>query len=71
MTGTNCPFYGRHMFLEGVRGIAKSPFLLIDQHGNQCGLIVSGYAPCWMEVNQQPVDWRECPFVKDVRIDPQ
>ena len=63
----NCPFYGRHMYIQGIRGQGH-PFLLVEQKGNQCGLIVNSYSPCWMEQNGEPIDWKACPLVNDVRL---
>jgi len=64
---TNCPFYGRQMYRNNSL-ITDPPFLLLNQNGNQCGLQSSKYAPCGMELNELPVDWRECPLVRDVRV---
>jgi hypothetical protein len=65
----NCPFYGRQMFVPPGQWVGRSlPFVLLDSHGNQCGLQVGVQATCWMEVNGQPVDWRPCPYVTEVRI---
>ncbi len=46
-----CPFYG----FNGMFGS------LIDQEGNQCGLITDSYSPCRMEVNEKTPNWHECP----------
>jgi len=50
-----CPFYGRHLAFASVAPC------LVDQHGNQCALITSAYAPCAMEVAGEPSNWERCP----------
>jgi hypothetical protein len=64
-TARNCPFYGYAMFTKTA---GKLPFVLIASGGNQCGLRTDAHAPCHMEMNQLPVEWRDCPYVKDVRL---
>jgi hypothetical protein len=39
----SCPFYGKH---------ATKAFGLVDQGGNQCAILLSAYAPCYMEALQ-------------------
>ena len=53
----NCPFYGRHFHATPD---APSPFMLIDQHGNQCAIVHIAYAPCLMEMEGKEIDWRTC-----------
>jgi hypothetical protein len=36
---------------------------LVDQLGNECGLILHSYAPCAMEVCKEPIDESSCPVV--------
>lgn len=62
----NCPFYGRHMFIPQPPGRGL-PFILINQSGNQCALVVSSYAPCIFTEAQAEIDWKTCPRVNDVR----
>lgn len=64
----NCPFYGRSMFINAVW---PPRILLIKSHGNQCALVTDAHAPCLMEINGDPIEWRECPRVKDMRMEPQ
>jgi hypothetical protein len=45
-----CPFYGKN----GMFGT------LIDQGGNQCGLILDSYSPCGMEIAGDIPDGRLC-----------
>jgi hypothetical protein len=40
----SCPFYGKHAYLLDPPG-------MVDQHGNQCAIIVHSYSPCVMEVS--------------------
>jgi hypothetical protein len=63
----NCPFYGCSCFTSSTPQ-RTYPFVLMATNGNQCGLVTTSHSPCHMEVNQLPVDWRECPLVKEVRI---
>jgi len=64
----NCPFYGRHMFRNNSL-VVDPPFLLLPQAGNQCGLVTTKHAPCYMEINHLDVDWRECPIVRETRLE--
>lgn len=48
----SCPFYGKHASVE-VGAI-------VEQHGNQCAIIVNSYSPCLMEQLGYPVDARAC-----------
>lgn len=71
MKDHNCPFYGRHMYIPQVTsGGRPFPFILMSQGGNQCALVINSYAPCWMETHNQPIDWKQCPLVKDIRLEP-
>jgi hypothetical protein len=63
----NCPFYGRYLFRGPAH--ASTPFLLLDQRGNQCAVITEALAPCHMEMNNLAVDWRDCPVVRDLRLE--
>lgn len=63
----NCPFYGRAMFSNTVVPVK---ILLLDTRGNQCAIVTDRHAPCWMETSRQPIDWRECPLMKDMRMEP-
>ncbi len=49
----NCRFYGKN----GMFGT------LIEQHGNECGLITCSYAPCAMEISKETPDETTCPVV--------
>jgi len=62
----NCPFYGRHLFRSFQ---AEPAFLLVDQHGNQCALVTTAYAPCALETQGLPVEWSACSLVEPVRLD--
>ena len=62
----NCPFYGRAMFAQMMLPFR---FLLLDSQGNQCGVITHRHAPCRMEIEGQSVEWRECPLIKDIRME--
>jgi hypothetical protein len=48
----SCPFYG-------YCAIPRQE-LLIESHGNQCGLISEAYAPCRMEIAGEHVDFHAC-----------
>lgn len=66
----NCPFYGRALYLAPP--IAQSPnppFVLFDQGGNQCAMVMSRHAPCLMEVEGQVPDWQTCVLVRDARME--
>jgi hypothetical protein len=65
---TNCPFYG-HTLYRNNSLIVSPPFLLLDSRGNQCGLVTDAFAPCRMETNGLPVEWRECPLMREVRME--
>jgi hypothetical protein len=68
MSGNNCPFYGHHMYLRPASSLGPTPFLLLEQGGNQCALMIMSYSPCHMEMSRLPVDWRECPIAADLRV---
>jgi hypothetical protein len=63
----NCPFYGRALFM-GILG-GKPPFVLVDQEGNQCALVMTAYAPCRMEIDGDTPDWRTCLLVREIRME--
>jgi hypothetical protein len=63
----NCPFYGYSHF-SASDPKHTFPFILLQMDGNQCGLVTTSHAPCWMEMNRQPVEWKECPYMKELRI---
>ena len=62
MSQPNCPFYGHSTHFTSPR-----QFILISTQGNQCALLFSTFAPCYMEINGKPIDWRECPNAKTIR----
>lgn len=62
----NCPFYGRALFAHMALPVK---FVLLDTRGNQCAIVTDAHSPCWMEINDQPVDWTVCPRVKDMRME--
>ena len=68
MSAPNCPFYGRHLYRSNSL-IVDPPFLLLATGGNQCGLVTKSHSPCRMEMDREPVDWRECPLVGDARLE--
>lgn len=45
------------------------PFLLLQQGGNQCGLVTTKHSPCIMERGSEPVEWSVCPLVRDARME--
>ena len=45
-----CPFYGFYM----------GPNVLLDQEGNQCALISTSYAPCYMDLQEESPNWDKC-----------
>jgi hypothetical protein len=66
----NCPFYGRALFVPGlVTQRQTPPFILFDQHGNQCALVATSHAPCQMEVNGEVPDWKTCGLVREMRME--
>ena len=60
----NCPFYGRAFVPVAPYVRDQPPFLLLDQHGNQCALIVTSHAPCRMEMEGETPDWQACALVR-------
>jgi hypothetical protein len=65
---TNCPFYGRYLLMNHSERVPAMAFALFDSGGNQCALINDAYSPCYLEVEEKPVDWRECERVAAIRI---
>lgn len=65
----NCPFYGRALFTSFAGAPDRPRFLLIDSRGNQCALVTDAHSPCMLEIAGQPVEWRDCPRMKDVRME--
>lgn len=68
MSDRNCPFYGHHLYAASSK-IVDPPFYLISSRGNQCAVVQSAIAPCQMEVEKKPVDWRTCPVAAGLNID--
>ena len=67
----NCPFYGRQMYSAGMFPV-QQPMLLLDTKGNQCALVTISHMPCFMESGmQQEPDWKTCPLVRDMRMEPE
>jgi hypothetical protein len=62
----NCPFYGRALFAQMIQPFR---FVLLDSQGNQCAIITDSHAPCRMEIEGLPIDWKECPLVQHVRLE--
>jgi hypothetical protein len=56
----NCAFYG-------FRWPERSPTLQFVG-GNECGLDFDHNGPCVMEVANRPVEYCDCPVVRDRRI---
>ncbi len=50
-----CPFYG----FFAANG------MMMDQHGNQCALVIDSYRPCQMEKEGEQPDWNGCPFKEE------
>jgi hypothetical protein len=44
-----------------------SPFWLLAQDGNECALVSSVFAPCYMEIQGQEPDWSKCDRVMEIR----
>jgi hypothetical protein len=65
----NCPFYGRAMYQTGLIG-GPRPILLLDTRGNQCAIVTTSHTPCSMEVNGEEPDWKACPLVRELRMEP-
>lgn len=65
---TDCPFYGRALISFVIGGDDSVPFRLLDSRGNQCALVICAHSPCKMEIDGQPVDWRTCPRVAELRV---
>jgi hypothetical protein len=57
---TGCRFYGKN-------GMFHEHFGLVDQGGNQCGLILDSYSPCRMEILGDKPDLVRCPVGANVR----
>lgn len=53
----SCRFYGKN----GMFG------QLIDQGGNECGLIITSYSPCAMEMDGSAPDENTCSVVARAR----
>ena len=50
----SCPYYGKHA--------SKELRVLSETHGNQCALITTRHAPCYLETDQQSPDLDACKF---------
>lgn len=59
----SCPFYGRAYFPQVA---CDPPFILLDSHGNECGLVRMAHAPCVLEIEGKEVNWESCPRVDEV-----
>jgi hypothetical protein len=64
----NCPFYGRTLFTTPMAQY-RLPFLLLDTKGNRCALIIDRHAPCRMETDAEELEWKDCPLVREIRIE--
>lgn len=62
MSDRNCPFYG-----VSWTPLCR-PFMLLGTGGNQCALMVDSHSPCKLEIDGQPVDWKACPRVAELRV---
>jgi hypothetical protein len=55
----SCPFYGAALSFAGEM---HPRLIAIETHDNQCALITSKPAPCWMEVSDHRTPaWDSCP----------
>lgn len=68
----NCPFYGCRMYASTA---AHPPvlFLLGRSEGSpisrkQCALVTDAEAPCLFQIEREPIEWRGCPRVRDIRV---
>jgi hypothetical protein len=57
----NCPFYARSFH----RAEFGPPFVLIKTGDSRCALM-RVEAACWMREQQLPIDWRECPYARQI-----
>ena len=65
----NCIFYGHSMYLQpNALALGGAPFLLFPTGGNQCALVTVSHSPCRMEINQDPVEWSQCPLATDLFV---
>ena len=65
----NCPFYGRALFGTHFPRENQPPFVLFDQHGNQCAIITGSHSPCRMEIDGEEPNWKTCILVKNMRME--
>jgi len=66
---TNCPFYGTAYYEGSPRGTPHPPFVLFPSGGNQCAMVTNRLAPCYLEMDGLPVDWRACRIVRHMRME--
>ena len=67
----NCPFYGRAMYRSGAPG-NRLPFVLLDTHSAQCGLLTDRVTLCYMgyvTLVGEVVNWRDCHHMREVRLE--
>jgi hypothetical protein len=62
----NCPFYGRALFSHMILPVK---FILLDTKSNQCAIVTDKHSPCLLELNHEDVEWRDCPLIKDIRLE--
>jgi len=67
-SAANCPFYGA-VYFEGQRGTPHPPFVLFPTEGNECAVVTNRHTPCYLEIEGQPVDWRNCVIVRLMRME--
>jgi hypothetical protein len=66
----NCPFYGRALYGTHYPQPNRPPFILFNQHGNQCAIITGSHSPCQMEMQDKEPDWQKCALVRQLRDEP-
>jgi hypothetical protein len=70
----NCPFHGSaaYQLPKGVpiahRGQPRRVALLLLPEPLRCAAVVDSAERCVLEISGQPVDWRSCPLLLQIRV---
>jgi hypothetical protein len=53
----SCPFYGKH-------ADAHATNMIVEQHGNECAILVASYSPCLLDIVGISPNASDCALLK-------
>jgi hypothetical protein len=72
--GANCPFHGSaaYQLPKGVPiahgGKPRRVAFLLLPEPRRCAAVVDSAERCLLEISGEPVDWRTCPLLLQIRV---